>query len=47
MVLQAGSDVVRLAPSLVIEPDEIDEGMQRLVSAAEVLEAEGPPVRAD
>lgn len=38
MVLQAGADVVRLAPSLVIESDEIDEGLTRLAAAAKALQ---------
>lgn len=38
MVLQAGADVVRLAPSLVIEADEIDEGLTRLAAAAKALQ---------
>ncbi len=33
MVLQAGPDVVRLAPSLVIEQADIDEGLDRLERA--------------
>lgn len=37
MVLQAGPDVVRLAPSLVIERAEIDEGLARLAAAANGL----------
>jgi acetylornithine/N-succinyldiaminopimelate aminotransferase len=37
MVLQAGADVIRLAPSLVIEDTEIDEGMTRLTAAAKQL----------
>lgn len=42
MVLQAGSDVIRLAPSLVIDPSEIDEGLARLTQAASQLAAEDP-----
>ena len=34
MVLQAGPDVIRLAPSLVIEQGELDEGLARLEAAA-------------
>ena len=33
MVLQASPDVVRLAPSLVITNEEIDEGLARLERA--------------
>jgi len=40
MVLQAGPDVIRLAPSLVIERDEIDDGLARLERAAAQLAAE-------
>ncbi|WP_120993316.1 aspartate aminotransferase family protein [Stutzerimonas urumqiensis] len=37
MVLQAGPDVVRLAPSLVIERADIDEGLDRLERAIATL----------
>lgn len=37
MVLQAGADVIRLAPSLLIEESEIDEGLTRLVAVAKDL----------
>lgn len=30
MVLNAGADVMRFAPSLVVEEADINEGMQRL-----------------
>lgn len=40
MVLQAGPDVIRLAPSLVIETEEIDEGLARLAKAAKQLSRE-------
>ena len=40
MVLQAGPDVIRLAPSLVIETEEIDEGLARLAKAAKQLSTE-------
>lgn len=40
MVLQAGADVVRLAPSLIIDADEIDEGLTRLAEAAKALQLE-------
>ncbi|MGF6566079.1 bifunctional acetylornithine/succinyldiaminopimelate transaminase [Kosakonia cowanii] len=33
MVLNAGPDVMRFAPSLIIEEQDIDEGMQRFVQA--------------
>jgi len=33
MVLQAGADVVRFAPSLVIEDADIDEGLERFERA--------------
>jgi acetylornithine/N-succinyldiaminopimelate aminotransferase len=33
MVLNAGPDVMRFAPSLVIEQSDIDEGMQRFAQA--------------
>jgi acetylornithine/N-succinyldiaminopimelate aminotransferase len=39
MILQAGPDVVRLAPSLVIEDADIDEGMARLERAVARLSA--------
>ncbi|WP_454835217.1 acetylornithine/succinyldiaminopimelate transaminase [Pseudomonas lini] len=39
MVLQAGPDVIRLAPSLVVEQDDLDEGLSRLESTASVLAA--------
>ncbi|PIJ51213.1 bifunctional succinylornithine transaminase/acetylornithine transaminase [Erwinia sp. OLTSP20] len=35
MILNAGTGVLRLAPSLIIEPADIDEGMQRLSRALE------------
>ncbi|MDL4914676.1 MAG: aspartate aminotransferase family protein [Enterobacterales bacterium endosymbiont of Blomia tropicalis] len=35
MILVAGTDVIRFAPSLVIEPDVIAEGMQRFAKAVE------------
>ena len=35
MVLVAGTDVIRFAPSLVIEPTDIEEGMARFARAAE------------
>ncbi|WP_130832274.1 bifunctional acetylornithine/succinyldiaminopimelate transaminase [[Erwinia] mediterraneensis] len=35
MILNAGTDVIRLAPSLVIEPTDIEEGMARFARAAE------------
>lgn len=38
MVLQAGPDVIRLAPSLVIGFDEIDDGTSRLAAAASALQ---------
>ncbi|WOF79731.1 aspartate aminotransferase family protein [Stutzerimonas kunmingensis] len=37
MVLQAGPDVVRLAPSLVIDEADIDEGLNRLERAVATL----------
>lgn len=37
MVLQAGPDVVRLAPSLVIEREELEVGLARLEMAAKQL----------
>ena len=37
MVLQAGPDVVRLAPSLVIADADIDEGLDRLERAVAKL----------
>lgn len=40
MVLQAGPDVIRLAPSLVIETEEIDEGLARLAKAVKQLSLE-------
>ncbi|HGX4547631.1 aminotransferase class III-fold pyridoxal phosphate-dependent enzyme, partial [Escherichia coli] len=33
MVLNAGPDVMRFAPSLVVEDADIDEGMQRFAHA--------------
>lgn len=33
LVLMAGPDVVRFAPSLIVEPQDIDEGLQRLDQA--------------
>jgi acetylornithine/N-succinyldiaminopimelate aminotransferase len=33
MVLNAGPDVMRFAPSLVVEQADIDEGMQRFAQA--------------
>ncbi|SFN43809.1 acetylornithine/N-succinyldiaminopimelate aminotransferase [Izhakiella capsodis] len=35
MILNAGTGVIRLAPSLIIEPADIDEGMQRFARALE------------
>lgn len=35
MILTAGADVMRFAPSLVIEPTDIEEGMARLARAIE------------
>ncbi|HAB74612.1 MAG TPA: bifunctional succinylornithine transaminase/acetylornithine transaminase, partial [Pantoea sp.] len=35
MVLVAGTDVIRFAPSLVIEPADIEEGMARFARAVE------------
>jgi acetylornithine/N-succinyldiaminopimelate aminotransferase len=40
MVLQAGPDVIRLAPSLIIESDEIEDGLTRLEAAANQLAME-------
>jgi succinylornithine aminotransferase len=40
MVLQAGGDVVRLAPSLIIDASEMEEGLARLTKAARQLTAE-------
>lgn len=40
MVLQAGTDVIRLAPSLVIAEDEIEAGLTRLAAAAAQLARE-------
>jgi len=37
MVLQAGPDVVRFAPSLVVEDADIDEGLQRFERAVVTL----------
>lgn len=37
MVLQAGPNVVRLAPSLVIDLTDIEEGLRRLARAAQLL----------
>ena len=37
LVLMAGPNVVRFAPSLVIEPEDINEGMQRFAAAVEKL----------
>lgn len=37
MVLQAGPDVIRLAPSLLIEEKDIEDGLARLASAAQEL----------
>ncbi|MNN62050.1 Succinylornithine transaminase/acetylornithine aminotransferase [compost metagenome] len=37
MVLQAGPDVVRFAPSLVVEDADIDEGLDRFERAAAKL----------
>ncbi|MGO4766236.1 acetylornithine/succinyldiaminopimelate transaminase [Cupriavidus sp. 2KB_3] len=42
MVLQAGPDVIRLAPSLVVDSVEIDDGLARLEAAAKQLAAEWP-----
>ena len=42
MVLQAGPDVIRLAPSLVIAEAEIDEGLERLAIAAKQLSCAQP-----
>lgn len=33
MVLNAGADVMRFAPSLVVEDADINEGMQRFAQA--------------
>lgn len=33
LVLQAGADVVRLAPSLIIPPEDIEEALRRLRNA--------------
>ncbi|HTO18088.1 MAG TPA: aspartate aminotransferase family protein [Pseudomonas sp.] len=41
MVLQAGPDVVRFAPSLVIDEADIDEGLQRFERAVARLVAQG------
>lgn len=35
MILNAGTDVIRFAPSLVIEPTDIEEGMARFAKAVE------------
>lgn len=35
MILNAGNDVIRFAPSLVIEPGDIEEGMARFARAVE------------
>jgi acetylornithine/N-succinyldiaminopimelate aminotransferase len=35
MVLVAGTDVMRFAPSLIIEPADIEEGMARFARAVE------------
>jgi len=37
MVLQAGPDVVRFAPSLVVEDADIDEGLDRFERAVAQL----------
>ncbi len=37
MVLQAGPDVVRFAPSLVVEDADIDEGLDRFERAVAAL----------
>jgi acetylornithine/N-succinyldiaminopimelate aminotransferase len=37
MILQAGPDVLRLAPSLIIEQADIDEGLDRLERAVAAL----------
>lgn len=37
LVLMAGPNVVRFAPSLIIEPDDIDEGLQRFAHAVQQL----------
>jgi len=37
MVLQAGPDVVRFAPSLVVEDADIDEGLDRFERAVAKL----------
>ena len=37
MILQAGPDVVRFAPSLVIEDADIDEGLDRFERAVATL----------
>lgn len=37
MVLQAGPDVVRFAPSLVVEDADIDEGLDRFERAVATL----------
>jgi acetylornithine/N-succinyldiaminopimelate aminotransferase len=37
MILNAGTDVIRFAPSLVIEPTDIEEGMARFAKAVEKI----------
>lgn len=37
LVLMAGPNVVRFAPSLIIKPDDIDEGLQRFAHAVQQL----------
>lgn len=37
MLLQAGPEVIRIAPSLIIEPEDITEGLQRLERAIQKL----------
>jgi acetylornithine/N-succinyldiaminopimelate aminotransferase len=37
MVLQAGPDVIRLVPSLVIAKEKMDSGLERLAEAAKRL----------
>jgi len=40
MVLNAGPDVMRFAPSLVVSEQDIDEGMQRFaVAVANIVRA--------
>ena len=37
MVLNAGPDVMRFAPSLVVEESDIDEGMKRFATAVKKI----------